>query len=530
MTREEAIERIKVWNLSLEHREVLAVIIPELAESEDERMFREIKRYLKEQGDKPTGLPNGTVAVSDMITWLEKQEEEEGYEAIPVESTLEYKLGFKAGKESEKQKEQKPADLSEMMVHKEPYIAPVPAPMVADERKPAECIDFYDEFYKVYTGPKNILAYVNIFVKKLGYVPIDIHELSACVYYVIKHIEEDTKAKQKEQKPAEWDEDTKTNLDRALQIIKKAKGTLQGYQSDDGIYECDKAIECLEHFLYRGLEIEKSVEWSEDYREEAIQTRFAFYTYKYDSSVLYLSNVFVEEASRNHGFGSRILKAAEKVAETIGATTICLKVKQDSPANAWYRKNGYNYVTFDAFDNEYDWLEKNLEYMKFSKPEWSEEDENKIERLAFLVSVAEEKEMISPSESIDLRNLIKSLRPRSKQEQQIKEGDKVSIHCRKDRREDITITYDGEVGEVIHVWDAKKHPWGHIIVQLNNGCNTGFYEDELEVLDESHWKPSEEQITAVKAAYSVLNSYDTWDEDEHLPTLMSLINDLQKLL
>lgn len=32
--------------------------------------------------------------------------------------------------------EQKSADLSEMMVHKEPYIAPVPTPMVADEQKP----------------------------------------------------------------------------------------------------------------------------------------------------------------------------------------------------------------------------------------------------------------------------------------------------------------------------------------------------------------------------------------------------------
>jgi hypothetical protein len=69
-----------------------------------------------------------------------------------------------------------------------------------------------------------------------------------------------------EQKPAEWDDYTKTNLDRALQIIKDAKGNLQGYQSDDGIYECDKAIECLEHFLYRGLEIEKSAEWSEEDR------------------------------------------------------------------------------------------------------------------------------------------------------------------------------------------------------------------------------------------------------------------------
>ena len=123
---------------------------------------------------------------------------------------------------------------------------------------------------------------------------------------------------------------------------------------------------------------QKPAEWSEDYREEDIQTRFAFYTYKDDPSTLYLSNVFVEEASRNHGFGTRILKAAEKVAETIGATTISLKVKQDSPANAWYRKNGYGYV---AFEDGYDWLEKNLEYMKPNKQEWSEEDEKMIERL-----------------------------------------------------------------------------------------------------------------------------------------------------
>lgn len=44
------------------------------------------------------------------------------------------------------------------------------------------------------------------------------------------------------------------------------------------------------------------------------------------------------------------------------------------------------------------------------------------------------------------------------------------------------------------------------------------------------WKPSKEQIIAVEAAYSVLKSHDTWGEDEHLPILMSLINDLQKLL
>ena len=43
--------------------------------------------------------------------------------------------------------------------------------------------------------------------------------------------------------------------------------------------------------------------------------------------------------------------------------------------------------------------------------EWSKEDENKIERLAFLVSVVAEKEMISEEECIDLRRFVKSYRP-----------------------------------------------------------------------------------------------------------------------
>ena len=59
----EALERAR--KLHSEYCTVVGInfpeeIFPELKESEDERMFREIKRYIKEQGDKPTGLPNGT--------------------------------------------------------------------------------------------------------------------------------------------------------------------------------------------------------------------------------------------------------------------------------------------------------------------------------------------------------------------------------------------------------------------------------------------------------------------------------------
>lgn len=179
--------------------------------------------------------------------------------------------------------------------------------------------------------------------------------------------------KQKERKPAEkQDYSGLTDLERSIH-----RGFLSaGVENVPVTIIKETAKECLAQM--------KPAEWSEDWREEDIQTRFAFYTYKDDPSVLYLSNVFVEETSRNHGFGTRILKAAEKVAEAIGAITICLKVKQDSPANAWYRKRGYGYV---AFEDGYDWLEKNLEYLKPAKSaEWSEEDEDYMNAIITIIN------------------------------------------------------------------------------------------------------------------------------------------------
>lgn len=167
--------------------------------------------------------------------------------------------------------------------------------------------------------------------------------------------------------------------------------------------------------LPQRFNLQSKQEWSEDWREEDIQTRFAFYTYKDDPSVLYLSNVFVEETSRNHGFGTKILRAAEKVAEAIGATTISLKVKQDSPANAWYRKNGYGYM---AFEDGYDWLEKNLEYMKPNKREWSEEDTNLLNRTLSIIRWASDSDrlnrIIGDAGAIELEDWLKSLRQQSR--------------------------------------------------------------------------------------------------------------------
>lgn len=209
--------------------------------------------------------------------------------------------------------------------------------------------------------------------------------------------------KQKEQKPVQSEEEK--------EYVRTLKGLVSDFIRDSGggITDIEYYQNIYDWLDGRHIE-QKPAEWSEDWREEDIQTRFAFYTYKDDSSVLYLSNVFVEETSRNHGFGTRILRAAEKVAETIGATTISLKVKQDSPANAWYRKNGYGYV---AFEDGYDWLEKNLEYMKPNKQEWSEEDEIYLQDALWCVEKAEKscKDEEDKGACWSAKRWLKSLRP-----------------------------------------------------------------------------------------------------------------------
>ena len=306
-------EKIMFSHLSTESckavSEYIDTLIPELAESEDERIRKNLIELLL---DTPAqDIISHHLELSKVLDYLEKQKERKNYrklyEDIAQSEWFKKTYTNKSLGEEFEQKEQEPISFNE------PYNP--------------------DDYEVVMEGDA-------------------------------------TGLKKKEQKPT--GEDGITNgwkgedLERYLSCLQRL-GTGNSQQPETINSKWFK-----EH-----CHPQSEQEWSKDYREEAIQTRFAFYTYKDDSSELYLSNVFVEEASRNHGFGTKILRAAEKVAETIGATTICLKVKQDSPANAWYRKNGYGYV---AFEDGYDWLEKNLEYMKPQpKQEWSNEDERKYQ-------------------------------------------------------------------------------------------------------------------------------------------------------
>ena len=86
--------------------------------------------------------------------------------------------------------------------------------------------------------------------------------------------------------------------------------------------------------------------------------RFAIYKYDDDPNTIYLSNVFVKEESRRHGYGNEILKAAEDYAKKFDVTAICLKVLSGSDVHRWYKRHGYEDLEKDEEERGYMWMRK----------------------------------------------------------------------------------------------------------------------------------------------------------------------------
>ena len=317
--------------------------------------------------------------------------------------------------------------------------------------------------------------------------------------------------KQKEQKPVEYIDFDNEFENQVSHLLASVLNGEHEYTEGFVKYVSQSLLE------YAKIEL-KSKEWSEEYREEDLRTRFAFYTYKNEEEdgILYLSNVFVEETSRNKGFGTKILAAAEKVAETIGAITIRLKVKQNSPANTWYRKHGYGYLTFE---DGYDWLEKNLEYLK-PKQEWSKDDETAFSDLMWCIeqarkSAKDENDMgnIWFAENW-LRNRLKYLRPQPRKE------------IYQAAKHDLAIRFMNYLDE--------NRPNGKM--SLSNGecedIDKAFIENDwakiLRYVEKYSlsWKPSEEQMEALRIAHEIGTANESWA----MLVLKTLYDDLQKLL
>ena len=105
MTKEEAIRRIKSWNLDSDDMEVLSVVIPELHESEDDLI-----EYLTHRAET-TGFIDEAINCRRWIAYLEKQKEE-----LPTNEEMlrtlrvEYEKGVADTIAKYEQKEQKPAN------------------------------------------------------------------------------------------------------------------------------------------------------------------------------------------------------------------------------------------------------------------------------------------------------------------------------------------------------------------------------------------------------------------------------------
>lgn len=109
MTREEAIRRIKAWNLDPDDMEVLSVVIPELAESEDERIRKQILDCfgtMRRQGCFPSKHKE---QYDSWISWLEKQKEKRPLTAKEYHD----KFDEMYGQYKPNLVEQKPAEWSE---------------------------------------------------------------------------------------------------------------------------------------------------------------------------------------------------------------------------------------------------------------------------------------------------------------------------------------------------------------------------------------------------------------------------------
>lgn len=191
----------------------------------------------------------------------------------------------------------------------------------------------------------------------------------------------------------------------------------------------------------------------------------------------------------------------------------------------------------------------NDDYRKSLRPqpkqEWSKEDENKIERLAFLVSVAEEKEMISSSESIDLRRFVKSYHPQPKQEWSEEEKDKLNSIERLIVNANAHGNYligDKEATDLQHFIRSIVKPttnlteWSEEDEKMRN--STLLFVDQhrlthplaskcydwLKSLRPS-WKPSEEQMEALERA-----STNKYLSVKQFDILVSLYEQLKKLM
>lgn len=207
--------------------------------------------------------------------------------------------------------------------------------------------------------------------------------------------------KQKEQKPVKLDDDTEVGLDRALQIVKDAKGNLCGYQSDDGIYECCHAIQTLERILKNGIE-QKPAEYLDKDKVYAIMNKL--HRLSFSQLIPINSDEFKKIGEITSDVRSLLdypiaQKLKDEVDENVELTPF-ESALFSAFSDAWQEYMRGEAVNVAQWAKEHS--EELLEVAKEDSVKWSEEDEQHLEWLCRIVhsrkvhgelSLAEESEL-----------------------------------------------------------------------------------------------------------------------------------------
>lgn len=79
---------------------------------------------------------------------------------------------------------------------------------------------------------------------------------------------------------------------------------------------------------------------------------------KIEKSCAYIYNVSVEDKHRKRGYGNKLLKEAENVAQNLGANVVSLIAENGKFMVDWYKRKGYKPL---FSDEKYTTLYKNIE-------------------------------------------------------------------------------------------------------------------------------------------------------------------------
>ena len=360
----------------------------------------------------------------------------------------------------------------------------------------------------------------------------------------------------KEQKPVKLNDDTEVGLDRALQIVKAAKGNLCGYQSDDGIYECDHAIQTLERILKNGIEQKpvNSFELSKDGFTPNDVFRFnlasCLYNYGKEVAAKCLYTHILDDNLNHYVTNSDVDRVVEKNVELLRKDAAHQQPAEWSEED---REMIQSIITNGCIDDKQEhWLRLLPERILQPKQEWSEEDEKWFKEIELMA--------LSFSNSADYRskffnwldNRLKSLRPQLKQEWS--EHDKkmlsAAIMYVEMAMDNPGVVRDALLLDWLKCLPASIHPQPH---WKPSGQEKGALRTAISILTEERnfpkaaehlqaildsfegkesrkdWKPSEEQMYILNWVANILLNHDGIVEEEAAKKLQSLYLDLKSL-